>query len=438
MRRHLNRVLLPATAALLLGISIPSSSALAQADGGARDLAMAKPADAGMSAEGLTKISELMQGMIDRGELAGAVTAVARHGKLVHFETFGKQDLESGAPMQKDSIFRIYSMTKPIAGVALMTLFEEGKFKLDDTVEKYIPELAGLKVAVADGPDGNPVVEDAHHKMTIRELVTHTGGLTYGLFSRGQVDVLYQRADILDRNSTLEQMVGKLSKIPLRQQPGTLWHYSVSVDVQGYLIEVLTGKKFDQVLEERVFKPLGMKDSGFWVKPADASRLARLYVPDREGKLQGQANDDYSTPPAFLSGGGGLVSTATDYLRFAQMLANGGELDGVRILKPETVKMMHTNQLPAAVTEISPLVGNPGNQFGIDFALVKDPDGKADHALAKGEYWWYGIGGTWFGINPVQDLIVVGMIQSRGGAAARKARFESKKLAYEALLDPVR
>ena len=188
--------------------------------------------------------------MVDSGELAGIVTVVARHGKIVQFETFGMQDKEAGIPMAKDTIMRIYSMTKPIAGVALMTLYDQGKFKLEDPVEKYIPELANLKVAKADGPDGNPVVEEPTHKMTIRELVSHTGGLTYGFFSRSQVDTLYQKANILDRNSTLQEFVTKLGKIPLRQQPGTLWHYSVSVDVQGYLVEVLSGKPFDQYLEE--------------------------------------------------------------------------------------------------------------------------------------------------------------------------------------------
>ena len=403
----------------------------------ARDLAMAAPADVGLSEEGLAKLSAAMRQMIDQGELAGAVTMVARHGKIVHFETLGKQDLDAGVPMSKDTLFRIYSMTKPIAGVALMTLYDEGRFQLEDPVEKYIPELANLEVAAADGPDGNPMVEDPHHKMTIRELVSHTGGLTYGFFSRSQVDTLYQKANILDRNSTLKEFVGKLGKIPLRQQPGTQWHYSVSADVQGYLVEVLSGKPFDVFLNERIFEPLGMRDTAFWVPEEKASRFSPLYVPDKDGKLVSQGKDEFHIQPKFFSGGGGLVSTAMDYMRFAQMLANGGELGGVRILEPETVALMHTNQLPASIAEINPMIGNPGNTFGIDVAIVARPDGTADHALGKGEYWWYGVGGTWFGINPVQDTIVIGMIQNRGGGAARKARLESKKLVYEAILDPV-
>jgi CubicO group peptidase (beta-lactamase class C family) len=401
----------------------------------ASDVAMAAPAEVGMNAEKLQELDASLQQLVDEGQLAGIAAMVARHGKTVFFETYGVQDLETKTPVQKDSIFRIYSMSKPITGVALMMLYDEGKFTLDDPVEKYIPELAGLKVAAGDGPDGQPLVEEPHHKMTIRELASHTGGLTYGLFSRSQVDLLYVQANMLDTNSTLHQMVTKLGKIPLWKQPGTAWQYSVSADVQGYLVEVLSGKTFDQFLEERLFGPLGMKDTGFHVEAADAGRLATLYVPNAEGKLVAQ-DDDRTKKPALFSGGGGMVSTATDYMRFAQMLLNGGELDGVRILKPETVKLMHTNQLPAAVPFINAAIGGPGHTFGIDFALVTEPDGKADHPLAKGEYWWYGIGGTWFGINPTQDLIVVGMIQLRGGRAARDVRLLSKRLAYEAILDP--
>ena len=397
---------------------------------------MVAPAEVGMDAKGLDELATAMQGFVDDGKLAGVITMVARHGKLVHFDTFGYQDLEAKTPMAKDTIFRIFSMSKPIAGVALMTLFEEGKFQLGEPVEKYIPELAGLQVAKEDGPDGTPITEAADHKMTIRELMSHTGGLTYGFFSRSQTDTLYQKANILDRNSTLKEFVGKLGKIPLRQQPGSLWHYSVSVDVQGYLVEVLSGKTFDVLLQERIFTPLGMKDTGFYVPEENAGRLSKMYVPSREGKLEVQPFGEYLTNPAFFSGGGGMVSTAMDYMRFAQMVANGGELDGVRILKPETVELMATNHLPDNIEFISPMIGNPGNTFGLDFAIVAEPNGTADHALAQSEIWWYGAAGTWFGINPTQDMIFVGMIQARGGMAAREIRFESKNIAYGSILDP--
>ncbi len=400
----------------------------------ARGLDFAAPGDVGMSAAGLAEIGSLMTAMVADGELAGAVTLVARHGKIVHFESTGKQDRAQDTPMAKDTIFRIYSMTKPIAGTALMTFYDAGAFTLDDPVAKFIPQFKDLKVAVGEGPDGQPQVADADHDMTIRELVSHTGGLTYGFFSRSQVDTLYQQADVLNRDSTLHEMVEKLGAIPLRQQPGSAWHYSVSVDVQGYLVEVLAGEPFDKVLKDRIFDPLGMADTAFWAPPEKAARLAALYRQTPDGELVPEPSE-YLTKPTLLSGGGGLVSTAMDYARFCQMLLNGGELDGVRILKPETVALMHTNQLPDGIEFINPRVATPGNTFGIDFAIVEQPDGSTDHAVAKGEYWWYGIAGTWFGINPVQDVFIVGMIQNFGGLGSGKARVASKKLVYEAIVD---
>ena len=301
---------------------------------GDRDLAVVDPAEVGMSAEGLAKLSGAMQGFVDRGELAGLVTVVARHGKIAHFETFGKQDMASGVPMAKDTIFRIYSMTKPIVGAALMTFHEEGRFNLDDPVAKFIPEFADLKVAKSPGSDGQPIVEDADHPMTIRELVSHTAGLTYGFFSRSQVDALYMRANILDRDSTLKDMIVKLADIPLRQQPGSAWHYSVAVDVQGYLVEVLAGKPFDEVLKERIFDPLGMKDTAFWITAEDEPRTATMYQ-QRGAQLAPNPSREYFSKPALFSGGGGLVSTAMDYTRFSEMMLNGGQLEGVRILKPK-------------------------------------------------------------------------------------------------------
>lgn len=398
-------------------------------------LAPVAPADVGMSAEGLAAFDAELRGMVEDGELAGMVTLVARHGRIVNFEAFGYQDLAAEVPLRKDTIFRIFSMTKPVVGVALMSYYDEGRFSLDDPVSKFVPQFEGLKVAKADGPDGQPIVEEADHTMTMRELMTHTGGFTYGLFSRSQVDTLYVQAGILDPNQTLEEMVNKLAEIPLRHQPGTQWHYSVSVDVQGYVLEQLAGKPLDQVLEERIFDPLGMKDTGFSVPKDKQDRFSKLYVPDREGTPVEQPADWFYGEPKLFSGGGGLVSTAMDYARFGQMLLNGGELDGVRILKPETVRLMHTNHLPEGVERINPLIGNPGNVFGLDFAIVEEPADGVSHPRAKGEFWWYGIAGTWFGLHPTEELMVIGMIQSRGGMAARTARLESKKLAYEAIVD---
>jgi len=405
--------------------------ALACGPGAHADLERAKPGDAGMTQAGLDALNSAMHKLVDDKQLSGVITAVARHGKLVNFDVYGQRSVEEKLPMTPDTIFRIYSMTKPIVGVGLMALHEEGKFRLEDPVEKYLPQFRGLKVAAGDGEDGMPILEPARHPMTIRELVSHTGGLTYGFFSRSQVDTLYQRANVLDRDSTLAEMVDKLGKIPLRQQPGSAWHYSVSVDVQGRLIEVLAGEPLDTFLQKRIFTPLGMKDTAFWVPADKADRFARIYNRNLQSTPNG---DDYLTRPAFLSGGGGLVATTTDYLRFAQMVLNEGALEGVRVLKPATVRLMRTNQLPDSIAQINPRIGNPGNTFGIDFAIVEKPDGKISHKRARSEIWWYGVGGTWMGINPEQGTVIVGMIQSRGGAS-REARLTSKRLMYEAIVE---
>lgn len=398
-----------------------------------RNLAFSSPEEQGMSSERLSRVSKAMQKLVDEGRLAGIVTMVARHGKIVHFETFGHQEISSDTAMAKDSIFRIYSMTKPIAGVALMMLYEEGKFRLSDPVAKYIPEFADLKVAAGVGKNG-PIVEDADHPMTIRELMSHTAGLTYGVFSGSQVDDMYREAGVLDPNSTLKDMIDKLSKIPLRQQPGSLWHYSVAVDVQGYLVEVLSGKTFDVFLKENIFDPLGMNDSGFHVAEDKAGLFAQVYSYDDNNKLFAQegfgGSRNYLKPAKFFSGGGGLVSTAMDYMRFCQMVINGGELDGVRILSPLTVDLMHRNQLPREMVEMVP---GSGTGFGLDFAVVLDPV-EAD-SISKGEYYWGGAAGTWFWIDPVEDLVFVGMIQ-QFGQGRPGVRSLTRQLTYQAIMEP--
>jgi CubicO group peptidase (beta-lactamase class C family) len=345
----------------------------------------------------------------------------------VHTDSYGYQDLENKVAMDEDSIFRIFSMTKPITGVALMMLHEEGKFSLDDPVEKFIPQFSNLVVANDDAASGTTSTEPADHKMTMRELMSHTGGLTYGPFSRSRVDTLYNQANVLDRNSTLEDMVEKLAQIPLRQQPGSVWHYSVSVDVQGYLVEVMSGMGFDEFLQERLFAPLGMVDTRFYVGKEKADRLSREYTSGPNG-LTSPENGEFIDPVPFLSGGGGLTSTAGDYMRFAQMLANGGVLDGVRIISQQSVDLMRSNQLPNGQTEIP---GYPGNAFGLDFAVVTDP--AKNGGMSEGSYWWWGIAGSWFWIDPVEDLVFVGMIQNRNLMYARGLQLKSKELLYEAV-----
>jgi CubicO group peptidase (beta-lactamase class C family) len=404
-------------------------------------LPSASAEDVGMSGERLGRLAGAMAQLVDDQRLAGVTTAIARHGKLAFFGTFGQRDIEANAPMSPDAIFRIYSMTKPITGVALMILYEEGKFRLSDPVAKYIPEFANLQVAV--GPRGTRV-EKANHPITIRELMTHTAGFTYGSMSESVVDAMYLQKQVLAYDGTLRDMITRLASIPLRQQPGTAWRYSVAVDVQGYLVEVLSRQKLDVFLQKRLFEPLNMIDTGFYVPRDKANRLAQVYAYGKDGELIAPSTFDDSTqaggvpiraaevvarylqPPTFFSGGGGLVSTAADYLRFAQMLLNGGELDGIRILSPVTVDLMRRNQLPREVKEISPGVG-----FGLDFAVIDDP--VAADGISRGEYYWSGAAGTWFWIDPVEDLVFVGMIQQFGDGRP-DVRSLSRRLTYQAIL----
>src|SRR5437867_1577678 len=294
----------------------------------------AKPETLGFSVERLKRLDDAMQGLVDSKQLAGIVTLVARHGKVVHQKVFGQQDLASAKPMQKDAIFRIYSMTKPITGVAMMMLFEEGKWKPSDPISKYIPEFANLKVYAGDN-EGRMKLEAPAHAPTVGELMSHTAGFTYGLFGNTAVDKLYQESNPLGASS-FKEFIDKVGKLPLVYQPGEGWIYSISVDIQGYLVERLSGKPFADFLRDRIFTPLGMKDTAFFVPADKLPRLATVYAGGSKGSgLTPVPNDpNVSKPPALPSGGGGLYSTAADYLRFAQMLLNGGELNGVRILSP--------------------------------------------------------------------------------------------------------
>ncbi len=413
-----------------------SVDAAAPAPVEARDLAMAAPEEVGMDSLRLDRLASAMQGLVDEGRLAGAVTAVARHGKIAHFESTGYRDLEAGAPMTNDTLFRIYSMTKPITGVALMMLYEEGKFRLSDPVEMHIPELSDLQVAAGMDENGEMILEPANHPLTVRELMAHTGGLTYGIFSASEVDSMYLEADLLNNDITLKEMVTRLGAIPLRQQPGSMWHYSVAVDVQGYLVEVLSGMAFDDFLDERLFGPLGMTDTDFYVPAEKADRFAQVYTYDEEGNLAAaelfNGVNGFLEDPVLKGGGGGLVSSTMDYLKFTQMLANGGELNGARILAPLTIDLMRRNQLPRGLPD--DILGAPGTVFGLDFAVVTDP--VEAETFSAGEYYWSGAAGTWFWIDPVEDLIMVGMIQ-QWGQGVPNVRSLSRQLTYQAITEPL-
>jgi CubicO group peptidase (beta-lactamase class C family) len=397
----------------VLGLALLFTGAALAAGG---DLPSAKPEAVGISTERLARLNGGMKSLVDQGRLAGAVTMVARHGKVVEFEAVGKRDVAANAPMQKDAIFRIYSMSKPITGVAMMLLFEEGRWQLNDPVSKYIPEFANLKVYATD-EHNNVVMKDPAHAVTMRELMSHSGGFTYGFFSDTPVDRLQREADLFNTNNTLDEFIKRVAKLPLNAQPGSEWHYSISVDIQGYIVQKLSGMPFEEFLEKRIFKPLRMNDTAFYVPKEKLNRFAEFYTYDKDGKLLAiktneNLNHDFSVKPALSSGGGGLVSTATDYMRFCQMLLNGGQLDGVRLLSPRTVELMRTDVLPPNMPTLA-----PGTGFGLDFAVYTDPVAAGGY-YRKGTFFWGGAAGTWFWIDPVSDLIVIGMIQQAAGTGA--------------------
>lgn len=357
----------------------------------------------------LDAIAADLQARVDAGKLSGVVAMIAQDGEIQMNQSFGYQTVEDKTPMTADAIFRIFSMTKPVTGTALMILHDEGKFQLSDPVEKYLPALANLQVFTGTDADGTLLTEPANHAMTIRELVSHTGGLMYvPPLSSGPVAEAYIKAGILGRETPLAEQIPRLGDIPLGYQPGTQWVYSISVDVQGYLVEALSGQAFDEFLQERIFEPLGMVDTSFYVAPEKASRLAGQYIPGADGQLRRTDNGDFLKKPKFFSGGGGLTSTASDYMKFAQMHLNGGTLNGKRILSEAAIKIMRTNQLPAGVETIAGIY--PGNVFGVDFALVNDS--AKFNGTPEGTHWWWGIAGSWFWVDPVENIVFVGMIQN--------------------------
>ena len=400
-------------------------------------LPTAKAEKVGVSTDRLARLGAGMKSLVDQGRVAGVITMVARHGKVIEFDAFGKRDIAAGLPMEKDSIFRIYSMSKPITGVAMMMLFEEGKWQLNDPVAKYIPEFANLKVYGTDA-SGNMALKDPTHPVTMRELLSHTGGFTYGYFSNTPVDKLQRDADLLNVDNTLDELIKRVAQLPLNAQPGSEWHYSISTDIQGYIVQKLSGMPFEEFLERRIFKPLNMVDTGFYVPAEKLRRLAEFYEYDKDGRLQvvrGAINHNFAVKPAFSSGGGGLVSTAADYMRFCQMLLNGGKLDGVRLLSPRTVELMRTNVLSPSMTTLS-----PGAGFGLDFAVYTDIAAAGGY-YGKGTFYWGGAAGTWFWIDPTDDLIVIGMIQQIAGTGAAAVagvpdvRGLSHAFVYQAIVD---
>jgi CubicO group peptidase (beta-lactamase class C family) len=419
--------------------------------------AIADPTSAGFTAEGLAALDARMAQSVTDQDVAGIVTLLVRHGEVVQFKEHGVQsgDPITGTPMTKDSVFRIYSMTKPLTGVAMMQLYEQGKWQLDDPVSKYIPEFDHMKRLswkdgkVEMGSDGKPVVVDASRSPTMRELMTHTAGLAYGLccMSPKAPNYIPSNKAFVDINVlgsvNLDEMMTKIESLPLIYDPGTRWSYSAAVDVQGYLVEKLSGQKFGDYLKEHVFTPLGMSDTSFYVHPEQASRFTDVYHWE-DGKLvvnPEAPNRALFTDPARLeSGGGGLVSTTHDYARFCQMMLNKGELAGNRLIKPETVDLMTQNHIGELRMNSDGTAANPGRQgvgFGLDFAVYED-SATSGEPYGKGSYYWTGFAGTWFWIDPVNDLFFVGMIQRQGAARPQGVNFrnESAQMVYDAMSGP--
>lgn len=383
----------------------------------------------GFSEERLDRIRRVLRDHVDQERIAGVVALLARRGKVAFFESYGERDLERAEPMTDDTIFRIASMSKPITSVAVLMLYEQGHFLLDDPVSLHLPELGALEVAVEQDTAADLETVPARREMTIQDLLRHTSGLTYGFFSASRVDQLYLERGVLSRDATVAETVSKLAALPLKHQPGSTWEYSISVDVLGRLVEVVSGLPFDRFLEEQIFTPLGMDDTGFHVPKSALPRVAVNYQWKDEQLVPAEVNpvESFEVPTTYFSGGGGLVSTAADYYRFCQMLLNGGELGGRRLLGRKTVEWMTSDHLG----EIE-FAQRPGYGFGLGFAIRTDV-GLAVVPGSLGEFNWGGAYGTSFWIDPAEDFIGIFMIQLRPAPRAYRQQF--KGLAYQAIID---
>jgi CubicO group peptidase (beta-lactamase class C family) len=399
------------------------------------------PESVGLSSEHLKALSSSIESGMSKKEIPGAVVLLVRHGQVGFFEAFGYRDLESGAPMSRDAIFRIASMTKPITIVAAMTLVEQGRLELSDPVSKYLPEFKDVKVGVEKkDASGKPmlILETPHREMTVLDLMRHTSGLTYDFLGKSLVKDQYAVQKLRDAVSNAD-FVTRISRAPLQNHPGEVWDYSFSTDVLGRVIEVVSGVELGQYMAEQIFKPLEMVDTGFWVSdPSKHSRIAEAHPDPKTGKRPPLPN---KTKSGWQSGGGGLVSTASDYARFCQMLLNGGELDGVRIISRNSTQAMTRSQLPPTVKMLN--LKNPaldarpevGNGFGLNLLVRTADEGPLPGNV--GDYSWPGIFGTQFWVDPKKDLVVVIMMQVPGGASELRSKYwpQNRELVYRALMN---
>jgi CubicO group peptidase (beta-lactamase class C family) len=407
-------------------------------------LPLTTPEQVGLSAARLARITQWMQGWIDSGRLPGMTVAIMRKGELAYAHTCGKADVERNKPMRPDTIVRIYSMTKPLTSTAIMMLYEEGHFQLDDPISKFIPGFRNQRV-YSGGSRGKIESVPAERDINFRDLLSHTSGLTYGFMESNPVDALYRAkgADGVDygtAETSLKEVTEKLATFPLIAQPGKAWNYSVSTDVLGYLVEVISGRPFQDYLVEKVIKPLGMVDTDFYVPAAKHERFAANYNAGPGGKLvllDDPAKSRYLAPRRVNSGGGGLVSTASDYLRFCRFMLNKGELDGVRLLGRKTVELMTSNHLGGDMADM----GMPrfsespyyGIGFGLGFSVMIDP-AKAHILGTKGEYAWGGAASTAFWCDPQEDMAVVLLTQLMP-SSTYAIRRELRVLSYQAIVD---
>lgn len=405
------------------------------------------PEAVGFDAQRLARLDAYMAKAVADGRAAGMVTLLARHGQIVSIKSYGVRSLATGVPMSSDTIFRLYSMSKPITGVAMMMLFEEGKWRLDEPVADFIPEFKNLTVMAGKNADGSLATEAMQRPPTMRQLMSHSAGFGYGLFEEHPVDKLYREKNVLGANG-LPDMIKRTAEIPLMYQPGTHWSYSVAVDIQGYIVEKLSGEKLGEFLQQRIFRPLKMADTAFYVPREKANRLAAVYAPNRltgtievAKQLFGMNMHTYLERPLLESGGGGLIGTITDYARFAQMVANKGDLDGVRLLSPASIELMGTNMLSHDVLARGdglPVVGlrfDETTGFGLDFQVMIDPRA-AGRLEGKGTMSWEGAAGTWFWVDPANDMIFVGMEQRLGDVGPDSPSRMARTLTYQALVHP--
>ena len=368
----------------------------------ARELPTATPESVGLSSERLEDATRRLQAHVDAGDIVGVVAAVMRHGRLVHLEALGELDRERGLAMRDDALFRLYSMTRPITSLAAMILWEEDRFELDDPVSMYLPEFADQRVFLdASNPD-MAATRPRRTEMTVEHLLLHTSGLG------SRSSAVYRAEQVRLRSITLREMVSNAARVPLFEDPGTRWRYGISTTILGRLVEVWSGMPFERFLRERVFEPLGMTDTVFRVDPSRAHRFGPAYRPGPDGELRPYAIEavPFTEAPTLIEGGVGLVSTVRDYLRFAQMFLNGGELDGVRVIEPETVATMTVNRVPDALLPIGFGNPQPGRGWTLGFCVVMDADA-SPLPVSAGTFWWDGSSGTRFFIDPVRDMVTV-------------------------------